>query len=310
VGARHVRANGLRFAYLEQGPADGPLALCLHGFPDHAQTWRHLLPELAEAGFHAVAPWMRGYAPSEVPSDRATHPTTLTADVNALHRALGGGPDAVLIGHDWGGIIGARAAAAAPERWRSVVTMAVPVEAAMRPGSLDRHQLRRSWYTLLAQLPNAESRFLRDDLALVERLWRDWSPSYEPEGADLDVVKRTLAEPGVMRAALSYYRGFARAVLTGEAASPRVPLPPQGHLLLHGAEDGCIDPRLVEASAPLLPHPRSRVEIVTDVGHFLHLEDPPRVNGAILAHVTAKGRPPRGGARAPEASPPGGARRP
>ena len=48
----------------------GPLALCLHGFPDSAHTWRHLLPELAEAGFHAVAPFMRGYAPSAIPADR------------------------------------------------------------------------------------------------------------------------------------------------------------------------------------------------------------------------------------------------
>ncbi len=48
-----ARANGLEFAYLHDGPADGPLALCLHGFPDTAHTWRHLLPRLAEAGFHA-----------------------------------------------------------------------------------------------------------------------------------------------------------------------------------------------------------------------------------------------------------------
>lgn len=291
MGARHVRANGLRFAYQQQGPEQGPLALCLHGFPDHAPTWRHLLPRLAEAGYRAVAVWMRGYAPTEIPDDRATHPATLTADVNALHRALGGDAGAVLIGHDWGGIIGARAAAAAPDRWRAVVTMSVPVEAVMRPGNLDLSQARRSWYTLLAQLPGAERRFLRDDAALVERLWHDWSPGYVPDADDLAVVKRTLAEPGGMRAALAYYRGFARAVLAGEAASPRIPLPPQPHLILHGADDGCIDPGLVEAGAPLLPHSASRVEIVDGVGHFLHLEAPARVGRRIVDHVTAAARP-------------------
>ena len=61
---RTITANGLDFAYLEEGPADGPLALCLHGFPDSAHTWRYLLPELASAGFHAVAPFLRGYAPT------------------------------------------------------------------------------------------------------------------------------------------------------------------------------------------------------------------------------------------------------
>ena len=56
-------ANGVTYGYLADGPDDGPLALCLHGFPDSAHTWRHLLPELAGAGFHTVAPFLRGYAP-------------------------------------------------------------------------------------------------------------------------------------------------------------------------------------------------------------------------------------------------------
>jgi len=66
---RTVTAGGLELSYLENGPPDGPLALCLHGFPDTAHTWRHLLPALGAAGFHAVAPRMRGYAPSAVPAD-------------------------------------------------------------------------------------------------------------------------------------------------------------------------------------------------------------------------------------------------
>jgi pimeloyl-ACP methyl ester carboxylesterase len=64
-----VCANGLEFGLLEAG--SGPLALCLHGFPDTAHTWRHPLPVLAGAGFHAVAPFMRGYAPTAVPADGA-----------------------------------------------------------------------------------------------------------------------------------------------------------------------------------------------------------------------------------------------
>jgi pimeloyl-ACP methyl ester carboxylesterase len=67
IKASTVWANGLEFGLLEAG--GGPLALCLHGFPDTARTWRYLLPELAAAGFRAVAPFMRGYAPTAVPSD-------------------------------------------------------------------------------------------------------------------------------------------------------------------------------------------------------------------------------------------------
>src|SRR5580693_5866297 len=95
-----VRANDLDFGLLEAG--SGPLALCLHGFPDTAHTWKHLLPALADAGFHAVAPFMRGYAPTAIPADGAYQIGALVADAVALHEALGGDGDAVLIGHDWG----------------------------------------------------------------------------------------------------------------------------------------------------------------------------------------------------------------
>src|SRR5215831_1910240 len=95
-----VRANDLEFGILEAG--SGPLALCLHGFPDSAHTWRYLLPALARAGFRAVAPFMRGYAPTGIPVDGAYGIGALAADAVALHEALDGDDDAVLIGHDWG----------------------------------------------------------------------------------------------------------------------------------------------------------------------------------------------------------------
>src|SRR5690606_12860439 len=117
-----VQANGLEFGYLECGT--GPLALCLHGFPDSAWTWRHLLPELAGAGFRAVAPVVRGYAPTEVPSDGRYQTAALALDAGALHEALGGSSDAVIIGHDWGAIATYIAANHEPDRWRKVVTMA------------------------------------------------------------------------------------------------------------------------------------------------------------------------------------------
>ena len=93
---RTVTANGLEFAYLTDGPDDGPLALCLHGFPDTAHTWRYLLPELAAAGFHAVAPFLRGYAPTAIPADGRYQVGALVQDANALHEVLGGGDDAVI----------------------------------------------------------------------------------------------------------------------------------------------------------------------------------------------------------------------
>jgi pimeloyl-ACP methyl ester carboxylesterase len=124
VRARMVAANGLEFGLLEAG--EGPLVLCLHGFPDSAHTWRHLLPALAEAGFHAVAPFLRGYAPTAVPDDACYSIGALVADAVALHQALDGDGQAVLIGHDWGAEAAYGAAAFAPDRWRRVVTLGVP----------------------------------------------------------------------------------------------------------------------------------------------------------------------------------------
>src|SRR3954451_482469 len=97
-----ISSNGLTVGYLEDGPPDGPLALCLHGFPDSAWSWRYLLPALAGAGFHAVAPFLRGYAPTALAPDGRYQTGALVSDAIALHGALGGDERAVLIGHDWG----------------------------------------------------------------------------------------------------------------------------------------------------------------------------------------------------------------
>ena len=107
-----VTANGLEFGVLEEG--SGPLALCMHGFPDSAHSWRHLLPALAGSGFHAVAPFMRGYAPTAIPADENYSIGALVADATALHEALDGDERAVLIGHDWGAAASYGAAAFAP----------------------------------------------------------------------------------------------------------------------------------------------------------------------------------------------------
>ena len=129
-----ITANGLQFSYLEAGPANGPLALCLHGFPDSAHTWRYLLPELGNAGFHAVAPFLRGYAPTEIPTDGRYQVGALARDANALHEALGGKDDAVIIGHDWGALT-AYAAVAQPVEGTMLTVAREAADAARATGT-------------------------------------------------------------------------------------------------------------------------------------------------------------------------------
>src|SRR5690606_7599583 len=115
----HVNANGLDFACLERG--SGPLALVLHGFPDTPASFVPLLEALADVGYRAVAPWMRGYAPTGIPQDGDYSNNALVADAQALHNALDGDENAVIIGHDWGATVSYAAASAAPQRWSKTV---------------------------------------------------------------------------------------------------------------------------------------------------------------------------------------------
>lgn len=275
--------NGIRFAYLEAGA--GPLALCLHGFPDSAWGWRHLLPALADAGYHAVAPFQRGYAPTEVPDDGRYQTGVLALDACGLHEALGGGEDAVIIGHDWGAAATYGAAAWEPELWRKVVTLAVPPAAALAAGFLTFDQLRRSWYMFFFQHPLADMVVTMDDLAFVDRLWSDWSPGYDAT-EDLAHVKDCLREPANLTAALGYYRatlgtGYQDPALDDLQAATAEPTP-QPTLYLHGRDDGCVGAELVEGVEALLAAPGSQAIVVDDAGHFLHLERPDEVNRLIV----------------------------
>lgn len=281
-------ANDVEFAYLEAG--SGPLALCLHGFPDSAWTYRFLLPALADAGFHAVAPFMRGYAPTAVPADGRYQTAVLGLDACALHEVLGGGGEAVVIGHDWGAMATYIAANHEPDRWRRVVTMAVPPAGAVAGGFMHYRQLKKSWYMFFFQHGLADVVVGMDDLAFIDGLWADWSPGYD--GAeDIAHVKDALRDPANLAAALGYYR----ATLGGVGVDPTLDavqaagndVTAQPTLYLHGRTDGCMGVEIAEGAGAFLTSEGSRVEIVEDAGHFLHVEQPDEVNRLILDFVTS-----------------------
>jgi pimeloyl-ACP methyl ester carboxylesterase len=290
-----IEANGLHFETLtcgDDGPvasgsrrplASGsrrPLALCLHGFPDSPHTWRHLLPNLAAAGYRAVAPWLRGYAPTDIPADGDYRIATLAADANALHAALGGDGDAVLIGHDWGAMTSYAAGAGAPERWRRIVAIAVPPPRTAGAAFLAYAQLKRSFYVFLFQTSLAPL-VAMDDLGFLDRLWADWSPSYDGS-VDLPRVKDALRDPDNLMAAIGYYRAMFDS--GGGAGTP-----PQPTLYLHGDADGAFGVEGIAGAASELSA-ESRVEVLSGVGHFLHLERPAEVNRLILDWLTPSRR--------------------
>jgi pimeloyl-ACP methyl ester carboxylesterase len=284
---RTVPVNGLTFSYFDAGPPDGPLALCLHGFPDTAHTWRFLLPELAAHGFHAVAPFLRGYAPTEIPADGRYEIGALISDANALHEALGGGDDAVIIGHDWGALTAYGAVAHQPDRWRRAVTMAVASTGSIGMSLFTYAQLRCSWYTFFFQSPLADMALPLNEFEFIDGLWRDWSPGYESTW-DVARVKESIGDPAHIAAAIGYYRalygsGEVDTPFADEQAAAFLPTP-KPTLYLHGRDDGCMLLSSIGNPLEFLAE-GSKVIVVDEAGHFMNVEKPDEVNRHVLEFI-------------------------
>jgi pimeloyl-ACP methyl ester carboxylesterase len=283
-----VRANGLRFAYLEEGA--GPLALLLHGFPDNAHTWERQLPALAEAGYRAVAPFLRGYPPTEIPAGGYYDTLTLAADARELIRELGGGEPAVVVGNDWGALAAYALMEAFPEVVRRACVTAIPHPAAaatlvLMPDLI--HHFFHVWFHQVPGLP--EAAVPANDFAYVEYLWRLWEPGYEdPE--HLARVKRTLAAEGAVEAALAYYRAFfdpsradpsmadVRARLGGRIEVPT--------LLVFGRDDPLARFAADHARVFAGEH---RVELLAGGQHFLHRSRADAFNELLLGWIGSPG---------------------
>jgi pimeloyl-ACP methyl ester carboxylesterase len=238
----------MKLATLETG--SGRPLVWLHGFPDHPPTATTFFAALDR---RMIAPWLRGYAPSasKGPFDVETH----ASDVIELIAKLG---PVDLVGHDWGAAITYTVCARAPALVRRAVTLACP-----HPLTLVKRlrgaQLQRSWYMAFFQLPFAARIAAARDFALIDRLWRTWSPGFVLDDARRRALHACLAAS--WPAPIRFYRPqWFRA---DRIATPL--------LQLHGARDGCILPPHDDDSARFAERV---LEVVPDVGHFLHLEDP------------------------------------
>ena len=132
----YVVVDGLRMAYLDEGPDDGPLVLLLHGEPTWSYLYRRMLPVLVDAGFRCVAPDLIGFGRSDKPTSRsaytyAGHVAWMNQFLDAINL-----PSATLFAQDWGGLIGLRVAAEQPDRFDRVAigNTALPVGASLGPG--------------------------------------------------------------------------------------------------------------------------------------------------------------------------------
>ena len=278
-------ANGLRFAALDAGPADAPLALFLHGYPDSATTWQHQLPVFAAAGYHAVAPWLRGYPPSEIPPPGAYYDrATLAVDIAEIIKTLSPDRPCILIGQDWGAAIGYGVLAAFPQLVARAALLAVPHPAQVRATlrKSPRHALR-SFHWFLFQLPwLPEWLCKRRDYAFLETLWSLWSPDFD-DTRHVAEIRRSMATPGALQASLAYYRAMfgsrnSDPALAGVRARLDAPINVPTRVLC-----GSRDMRR-EMLEPQRRYFTGEYDWTTveGTGHFLHREQPDAVNTLLL----------------------------
>ena len=272
---RSVSANGTRFHVAENG--DGPLVLLLHGFPEFWWTWREQLSSLQGAGYRAVAVDLRGYGGSDKPP-RGYDLVTAASDAAGLIRSLGEA-NAVLVGHDWGGLIAWTLATYSPKvvRRLAVVSMAHPLRIRSAVLTNAFGQSRRSGYALGFQLPSLpERQLVRDGASRVGRMLEKWSAPGWPDRETEQVYARAMRIPSVAHSALEYHRWLARSVVRpdGVRYARRMRTAIQAPTLhLHGSVDTCVLPQTARGSGRYVEGPY-RWHVIDGAGHFPQEERP------------------------------------
>ncbi|MGD0635212.1 MAG: alpha/beta fold hydrolase [Beijerinckiaceae bacterium] len=286
ITTRTVQANGLSFIVDEAGEGRD-IALFLHGFPESRFSWRHQLAPVAELGWHAVAPDLRGYGESSRPLGREAYRLEhLLDDAAALFDAYGA-RRRLLIAHDWGALI---AWAFAIERRRALdglVIMNVPHPSVFRT-VLRRSwaQKRRSWYVLLFQLPWLPEALLTAKRArAIARVFRGMAvdKSAFPKEV-LDHYRANALRPGAMTAMLNYYRANAASLLRDTGPVPVIDVPT---LMIWGEEDRALGLELTEGYAPYVAD--FTLERLPHVSHWVQQEAPVRVNEKLGSWLKSRG---------------------
>lgn len=302
---RTVDTNGIRLAVAEAGRGF-PVVLC-HGFPELAFSWRHQLPVLAEAGFHALAPDQRGYGASDRPDAIEAYDIHhLTADLVGLLDAFGH-ERAVFVGHDWGGLVAWQMPLLHPERTAAVVGVNTPylprppapptrlframfgerhyVVHFQTPGPADAglaRDVRRTFETLMRRgvpLAEIDARLARDGM----RNMVDVVEAGEPLGAPLldddalDVYVRAFEGTG-FTGGLNWYRNLDRNwETTPTQAGARIGVP---SLMIAAEWDPVLRPELVDVMRPLVDDLEAHV--VAACGHWTPQEKPAEVNRLLV----------------------------
>jgi len=266
---RYADVGDIRLHYIEEG--EGPLVVLLHGFPESSFSWRNQIPALAHAGYHVIAPDLRGYGESSRPADvDAYRMTLIVQDIAGLIVRNGG--RCTLIGHDWGGIASWLMAMMHPALIERLVVMNAPHFVPMRR-EINRSfgQKMRLTYQLFFQLSLLPELFIRlFGKALMSRLGRFTSD-------EVRTYADAWRKPGATTAMLNYYRAIRRhrAELRGLVRKIDVPT-----MLVWGERDPVFHKEMTEDFSEWVPN--LRVERIAEAGHFVQTDAAEKVNALLI----------------------------
>jgi pimeloyl-ACP methyl ester carboxylesterase len=263
-----TNVNGTALDVFDQGT--GEPVLLVHGFPDTHDIYRHQVPALVEAGYRAITFDLRGFGGSDKPTDTAQYTPQMTiADIAGVLDAVGV-DKAHLVGHDWGAMLSWTFATAMPDRVSSLTALSLGHLGAYQAAGWE--QKEKAWYILQFQNPLVEEWLLRDDAANFR--------SFFAQHPDIDQVIEAVSGPGALTAALALYRAWAppEALLAPAIEFPKLALPVLG---VHGVRDPYLTAKQMADSEKYVSG-SWRYESLPDVGHWLTLEVPDRINELLL----------------------------
>jgi pimeloyl-ACP methyl ester carboxylesterase len=277
-GARHIQIDTgeVKLHAVEAGK--GPLVVLLHGFPEFWWSWRYQIPALAAAGYHVVAPDLRGYNLSDRPRHVSDYSVPhLTADVAGVIRAMGE-TKAHIVGHDWGGGVAYSFAMAYPAMTTRLAVLNCPHPATFEKALLTSwKQLRKSWYIFFFQLPGLPERFLRkNDYEALKGALRAGRPGVVPESELQPYVEAARRSDGLY-GGIHYYRAMIRSAFRGRIPKPAVIECPT--LVIWGQRDEALGEELAEPLKRWVPH--ARVEKLPHASHWVQVDEPAKVNALL-----------------------------
>ena len=267
---------GIRLHYVEAG--SGPLVILLHGFPEFWYSWRHQIGPLADAGYHVVAPDMRGYDLSDRPQSWRSYDAGLIAeDIAGLIKSFGE-EQAYVVGHDWGAAIAYTLAMSHPEVVRRLAILNVPHPQRMLEGFRTFKQLRKSWYMFFFQIPRLPEYMIgRDDFSFAKRSLRsDSKDAFTDE--DLERYVEAWSQPGALTGMINYYRAALRRT-PGKALARMRPIP-ASTLVIWGMRDRHLGSELAVPAPEWVPD--VRFEPIPEATHWVQHDAPQRVNELLL----------------------------